>query len=172
MIPLKTLGELYEFNYWARDRQFQACAALTPEQFLRPMGNSFSSVRDTWAHLMVVEWIWLERWRGRSPSRQDTEAFAAEKFPTLASLRSAWGPIETGVRDFVRTCSEEKLSQPLSYINMQGEVWTYALWRLLFHLVNHQTYHRGQITTLLRQLGANALQTDYLLALDQDLKTA
>lgn len=166
MIPLETLLELYEFNYWARDRQFPACAALTSEQFLRPMGNSFSSVRDTLAHLLMVEWIWLERWEGRSPVRKDLEAFAAEKFPTLQSIRDAWGPVEKGVRDFLRACSEERLSQPLSYTNFQGEVWTYPLWRILYHVVNHQTYHRGQIATLLRQLGATPLQTDYLVAVD------
>ena len=67
MVPLETLRELYAYNYWARDRQLEACAALSQEQFLRPMGSSFSSVRDTLAHVMGAEWIWLERWRGRSP---------------------------------------------------------------------------------------------------------
>ena len=166
MIPLETLRELYEYNYWARDRQFQVCAALTSEQFLRPLGNSFSSVRDTLAHLLRAEWIWLERWMGRSPGGQDAMAFAAERFPTLASIRDAWGPIEKGVRDFLQTCPEERLSQPLSYTNFQGEAWTYPLWRTLFHVVNHQTFHRGQITTLLRQLDATPAQIDYLLAFD------
>ncbi|MGA2984885.1 MAG: DinB family protein [Terriglobia bacterium] len=166
MIPLATLRELYDYNYWARDRQFQACAALTSEQFVRPMGSSFSSVRDTLAHLLVVEWIWLERWLGRSPARHDAKAFAAEKYPSIESVRHGWGPIEKGVRDFLRTCPEEKLAQPLSYTNMQGDASTYPLWRILFHLVNHQTYHRGQITTLLRQLGATPPQTDYLVAFD------
>ena len=43
------------------------CAGLTGDQFRRPLGNSFSSLRDTLAHLLAVEWLWLERWRGRSP---------------------------------------------------------------------------------------------------------
>jgi uncharacterized damage-inducible protein DinB len=166
LIPLETLRELYEFNCWARDRQFQACAALTSEQFLRSMGNSYISVRDTWAHLLVAEWVWLERWQGRSPGRTEAGPFGAEKFPTLESIRVAWVPIEKGVREFLRACPEENLSRPLPYTNMQGEVWIYTLWRVLFHVLNHQTYHRGQITTLLRQLGAAPVQTDYLLALD------
>ena len=65
MMPLDLVRELYVYNYWARDRQLEACEALTEEQFLRPMGNSFSSLRDTLAHLLGAEWIWLERWRGR-----------------------------------------------------------------------------------------------------------
>jgi uncharacterized damage-inducible protein DinB len=169
MIPLATLRELYGFNYWARDRQLEACAGLSSEQLLRPMGNSFSSVRDTLAHLLVVEWIWLERWMGRSPTMEGRAAFGPEKFPTVEEIRSAWTPIENRMLDFLQGCSDEGLSQPLSYTNFQGHARTYPLWRQLFHLVNHQTYHRGQITTLLRQQGAPAVQTDYLLALDLHL---
>jgi uncharacterized damage-inducible protein DinB len=166
MISLDTLRELYAFNYWARDRQLETCSQLTSEQFQRPMGNSFSSVRDSLAHLLFAEWIWLERWRGKSPTRQDAEAVAAAKFPTVDSVREAWTPVENGVRDFLRTCPEEKLSQPLTYTNFQGKVWTYLLGRSLFHVVNHQTYHRGQVATLLRQLGATPLPIDYLVAYD------
>jgi uncharacterized damage-inducible protein DinB len=166
VIPLETLRDLYEFNYWARDRQLQACAALTPEQFLRPLGSSFSSVRDTLVHLLAVEWIWLERWRGESPTKQDAAEFAAEKFPTLESIRERWKLIEQGVRDYLRDLTEQELSRPLAYTNLQGQAWTYALWRVHFHVVNHQTYHRGQIATLLRQLGAPAVPIDYLVAQD------
>jgi uncharacterized damage-inducible protein DinB len=166
LIPLATLRELYEFNYWARNRQFQACAALTPEQLLRPLGGSFSSVRDTLVHLLAVEWIWLERWRGRSPAKRDVAEFGAEKFPTLDSICERWKPIEQGVGDFLRDLTEQDLSKPLAYTNLQGQAWTYPLWRILFHVLNHQSYHRGQITTLLRQLGASAVTIDYLVAQD------
>jgi uncharacterized damage-inducible protein DinB len=166
LIPLDTLRELYEFNYWARNRQFQACATLAPEQFLRPLGGSFPSVRDTLVHLLAVEWIWLERWRGKSPTKQDVAEFAAEKFPTLESIRERWKLIEQGVRDYLRDLTAQGLSTPLTYTNLQGQAWTYPLWRVLFHVVNHQTYHRGQITTLLRQLGAPAVPIDYLVAQD------
>jgi uncharacterized damage-inducible protein DinB len=166
LIPLATLRELYEFNYWARNRQFQACAALTPEQLLRPLGGSFSSVRDTLVHLLAVEWIWLERWRGKSPTKQDWAEFAAEKFSSLDSIRERWKPIEQGARGFLGDLTEQDLSKPLAYTNLQGQAWTYPLWRVLFHVLNHQSYHRGQITTLLRQLGASAVTIDYLVAQD------
>ena len=68
MISLSVLRELFEYNYWARDRQLGACTALTQEQFLRPLHSSFSSLRDTLAHLQWAEWVWLERWRGHSPT--------------------------------------------------------------------------------------------------------
>ncbi|MGO9274452.1 MAG: DinB family protein [Terriglobia bacterium] len=166
MIPIDTLRELYDYNYWARDRQLEACAALTEEQFLRPMGSSFSSVRDTLAHLVAVEWIWHERWRGRSPNQLDARAFAAETFPNLTAIRERWQAIEGNVREYLAGLDEPALKQPLTYTNMKGETWTYPLWQTLLHVVNHQTYQRGQITTLLRQLGAEASAIDYLVMQD------
>ncbi len=162
MIPLTTLRELIDYNTWARDRQLKACAALTQEQFLRPMGNSFSSLRDTLAHLVGAEWVWLERWRGRSPKKLPD----GWEFPDLAAIEQRWRDVERGVRDYLARLDEEALTRPLTYVNLKGETWTYPLWRTLIHLVNHQTYHRGQVTTLLRQLGAQPVQIDFLVAHD------
>lgn len=179
MVPVDTLRELYEYNYWARDRQLEACASLTSEQFLRPLGSSFSSVRDTLSHLLAAEWVWLERWRGRSPqTTADAEPyykgvlreFAAENFPAVADLQNRWGAVERGVRDYLGGLTENALARPVTYINLKGEKWTYALWRVLFHLINHQSYHRGQVTTLLRQLGASAPQIDFLVAHDVEFR--
>ncbi len=162
MIPIGTLRILFDHNYWARDRQLEACARLTPEQFLRPMGNSFSSLRDTLAHLVGAEWVWLERWCGRSA----TKLPSAEDFPSLAEIERRWRAIERDMRQYLAGLTEEELRQPLTYINLKGEQWTYPLWQTLLHVVNHQTYHRGQVTTLLRQLGAPAPAVDLLVAYD------
>ncbi len=166
MLPVEVLRELFEYNYWARDRQLDACGALTEEQFLRPMGSSYSSLRDTLAHLVAAEWIWLERWLGRSPTRLEAEDYAAERFPTLAAVRDRWQSVEHDMRAYLAGMQHQALERPLSYTNLKGERWTYPLWQTLLHLVNHQTYHRGQITTLLRQLGAAAPAIDYLVAQD------
>lgn len=167
MVSIETLRELYNYNYWARDRQLEACAALSEEQFLRPMGNSFSSVRDTLAHLVLVEWIWHQRWLGKSPSKDDARRYAADTFSNLAAVRDRWQAVEGTVRAYLAGLDDETLKRPLSYTNMAGERWTYPLGETLFHVVNHQTYHRGQITTLLRQLGAAAPSIDYLLVRDE-----
>ncbi|HYV42997.1 MAG TPA: DinB family protein [Thermoanaerobaculia bacterium] len=53
-----------------------------------------------------------------------------------------------------------------SYVNVKGETWPYPLHEMLVHVVNHSTYHRGQVATMLRQLGKTPLSTDYLVLLD------
>jgi uncharacterized damage-inducible protein DinB len=155
MPPLSTaLSELIDYNYWARDRQLQACAALSAEQFF--------SVRDTLVHLLAVEWIWLERWRGRPPR----SLLAAEGFPTLAAISERWIVVEREMRAFLTGLSEEALDRPFTYVNMRGETWTYVLWRAVFHVLNHQSYHRGQVTAQLRLLGVQPPAVDFLVAHD------
>src|SRR5271169_5686624 len=122
MIPLDTLRDLYDYNYWARDRQLDACAALADEQFLRPMGNSFSSVRDVLAHLIFAEWVWLERWLGRSPTKADAQEVAAERFPALASIRERWLLVEASLRSYLVGLDEEAFQRPLTYTNWKGEL--------------------------------------------------
>jgi uncharacterized damage-inducible protein DinB len=162
---LPVLRERIEYNYWARDRQLQVCAGLTPEQFLKPLGGSFPSVRDTLAHLLAVEWIWLERWRGRSPKTLP----AAAEFPTLEAVTERWRPIERELREWVNGLTEDALAASQTITSTRGEQWTYPLWRMVEHLLNHQSFHRGQVTNHLRMLGVTPARVDFLVAHDLGL---
>jgi len=165
MIPLETLRELFNYNYWARDRQLEACRSLEPEQFLRPLGSSHPSLRDTLAHLYGVEWLYFERFHGRSPRALP----AAVEFPTLAELEQRWREIELRLRDYLDRVHDPALANPVTYTNMKGQTISLPLWRVLYHLLNHQSYHRGQVTTLLRQLGAQPVAVDYYVYLLRSL---
>ncbi len=179
MISIKDLREIYDYNYWARDRQLKACTALSGEQLLRPMGSSFASVRDTLAHMMGTEWIWLERWRGRSPRTMpgvpeglpfaETLRRWHEQFETVEAIRERWQGIEADLKEYLSALQEEHLAKELVYTNLKRQTWKYPLWRTLLHVANHGTYHRGQISTLLHQMGASVKETDYLVMQDEGL---
>lgn len=141
-----------DYHLWARDRALDAVAALPAEAFTRAMGNSFTSVRDTLAHLYGADEVWLSRWTGGSP----TGLPPAAAFPDLATLRTAWAALEPRLRAFVAGLSADDLARELTYRAFNGQDATVAYWQMLQHLVNHGSYHRGQLTTLLRQLGAPA----------------
>ena len=164
MVALATIRNLFAYNYWARDRQLEACAALSPDQFLTP-GNSFPSMRDTLAHMVGAEWVWLERLQGRSPAALPP----AIEFPTLELVCERWRVLERGFLDYLARLREEQLLRSVAYTNFTAENWSYPVWMVLLHTVNHQTYHRGQVTMLLRQLGAQPAATDLLLAEDSGL---
>ncbi len=152
------IRELVEHNYWARDRQLEVASTLTTEQFLRPMGNSFSSLRDTLGHLVAVEWIWLERWRGRSArSLQSAEAYS-----NLDTLIDRWKVVEIEMRGFLGRLDSRSLAAPVTYTNLRGELWTYPLEEMIVHVFTHQIYHRGQVTMIFRLLGAKPVMVDYL----------
>ena len=152
------MRQLYDYNAWANRRAMEAAAALTPEQFTKPLGSSFSSVRDTLAHIYGAEWIWLERFQGRSPaSLPDVTQFA-----NLVSLRERWLEQEARLLGFVRGLEQADLDRMMEYKTLKFGVYRNPLWQSMQHLVNHGTYHRGQVTTLLRQLGAQPILTDLM----------
>lgn len=149
---------LYEFNAWANRRELDAAAALTNEQFTKQLGSSFSSVRDTLAHIMGAEWVWLERFQGRSPGSLPDSA----RYADVASLRQAWLEQEGRLLAFVRELTQDDLNRVLEYKTLKFGTYSNPLWQSMQHVVNHGTYHRGQITTMLRQLGAEPILTDLM----------
>jgi uncharacterized damage-inducible protein DinB len=152
------MRSLCDYNTWANHRELDAAGALTPEQFTKSLGSSFSSVRDTLAHICGAEWIWLERFQGRSPtSLPDTS-----QFNDVASLRAHWDELEARLRKFVRSLKQTDLDRTLEYKTLKFGVYKNPLWQSMQHVVNHGTYHRGQITTMLRQLGAQPVLTDLM----------
>jgi uncharacterized damage-inducible protein DinB len=149
---------LYEYNAWADLRALEAAGALSKEQFTKPLGSSFSSVRDTLAHIYGAEWIWLERFQGRSPSAIPDDADFAE----IAKLKASWAAFEPTLLNFVRGLTQADLDRVMEYKTFKFGVYSNPLWQSMQHVVNHGTYHRGQITSMLRQLGAQPILTDLM----------
>ncbi|HSL22280.1 MAG TPA: DinB family protein [Vicinamibacterales bacterium] len=155
------LRTLLDYHYWARDRLLDAVTALTPEQLQRDLRSSFPSVRDTLVHLCLVEWIWHARWHGRSPTGPPR---SPEEFTSLEQIRAYWHEQESNVRAFVAQLKEEDWSAEIDYRNTRGEAGRSSFAEMIRHLVNHGSYHRGQVTTMLRQLGASPARTMDLIA--------
>ena len=149
---------LYDYNSWANYRSLDAASSLTPEKFVQPMGSSFGSVRDTLAHIYGAEWIWLERFQGRSPSSLPETT----QFNDMASLRERWNELETRLLAFVNGLNQSDLERMFEYKTLKFGAYRNPLWESMQHVVNHGTYHRGQVTTLLRQLGAQPIATDLM----------
>jgi uncharacterized damage-inducible protein DinB len=159
---------LFQFNQWADQRLLDACGALTDEQFTRDLGSSFRSVRDTLAHLYGAEWIWNERIQGRSPSAHPL----ANSFPDLPAVRVALEKMDGYFLDYAGKLTQQNLEQVFHYKTITGEAFSNPLWQTLQHLCNHATYHRGQVTTLLRQLGAKPISTDMIVFYRQQAASA
>lgn len=152
------IRQLYEYNSWANQRSLGAAEKLTAEEFTRPVGSSFPSVRDTLAHLYGAEWVWLERFQGRSPA-----AFPnLNQFPDVPSLRETWLELEKQMSSFVGGLTQADLDRVIEYKTFKFGVYSNPLWQSMLHVINHGTYHRGQVTTMLRQLGAQPILLDLM----------
>jgi uncharacterized damage-inducible protein DinB len=151
------LETLVDYHYWGRDRILDCAAPLRPEQFTRDLGSSFPSVRDTLVHLYGADWIWRERWDGNSPNALPSPA----GFDDVDSIRRAWVEEEKRVRAVLARLGPTGVLQPITY-SRKGVPEAQPFWQMLQHLVNHGTYHRGQVTTMLRQLGASAVPMDLI----------
>ena len=156
-MTIHEVRQLFDYNAWATARMFSAAEALTPEQVEAPLVSSFPSLMATMAHIVFSEWLWLQRWLGESPT--GAPAWTAE--PSLRELKARLAAIEAERAAFLAGRTDEDLGDVVSYRGGDGQAFAHPLGDLIRHVVNHSTYHRGQLATMLRQLGHTPPSTDF-----------
>lgn len=156
------------------DKLYACCDQLSDEQLSQGRGAFFGSVLATLNHILVGDLIWLGRFaqnpagvallEGLSglpvPSRLDQLLY--EDFAALGKVRAE---LDKQLVSFVETLDDQQLAADIFYSNTKGEKHCQRLSYLLLHLFNHQTHHRGQVTTMLSQLDLDVGMTDLLFAL-------
>jgi len=162
-MKLDEVCTLFSYNRWATHRVLEASRQLSPAAFTRDLGTSHGSVRGTLVHMLWAEWIWLQRWRGTSPK----QVFAEGEYADVAAIEARWAEVERDRQDLIARLTEDRLLARISYENLQGQRLEYALGHMMQHVVNHSSYHRGQVVTLLRQLGRTPPATDFLDFFDE-----
>ena len=144
-----SIVRLYDYSYWATAKLLEAVARLTDEEFVRDVGGSYGSIRNTLVHTLSAEWGWLERCGGppRGPKLQP------DAFPTLAKVREAWQGVEAQMRAFLQGLSDADLARPIEFAFPESGTRVLPLAALLQHGAVHGIHHRGQVALLLRLLG-------------------
>ncbi len=174
-MELNDIHSLYAYNRWANLRMFSVLEKLSQEQFTASRQSSFPSIRESVFHILAAEWIWLKRWKGTSPiatgpvTGVSSETWkglraggvaAPQEVSSVAELRAFCDSLEEERGQFLRGVSEHELQAPLNYTDMSAKPFSVPLFQLMQHVVNHGTYHRGQVTTLLRQAEAETVSLD------------
>lgn len=167
---------LASYNQWMNRRLYAAAATLPHDALVADRGAFFGSILGTLSHLVVADTIWLKRFAS-APDAPTVltalddmpmpAALDAMPWPTLPLLRERREWLDALILRWVDTLAPERLTTHLSYANTKGTTFTRSVQGLLTHLFNHQTHHRGQVTTLLSQAGVDVGVTD-LLALVPD----
>jgi len=149
-------ASLFAFNRWANDRMLEACRKLTPEQYTAEPVPGWSSVRSTVYHITVVTEGWL-----RGVANDPDESFLTE--PELATVDDAARLLDRAYRRFdelLPTLTPERLNTVVT-LRRRGRTAVLPPWAVLRHIVNHTTYHRGQVASKLKRFGIQQAETDF-----------
>jgi uncharacterized damage-inducible protein DinB len=158
MTPADIL-DLFRYNAWANERITSSVIRLPLVSLTQDLGGSFPTIRDTFAHIVSAEWVWLERWRGINPTTAPDWVKSAD----LSLLVEQLHEVEANRGAYLIGLSESDLGSTCSFRLLSGKASSHTLRDLLIHVANHSTYHRGQIASMLRRIGAPALSTDFLI---------
>ena len=152
------LLDLIRYNDWANERMVDAIRPVSEEKRRSPVTSSFGSLHETLGHIVSAEWIWLQRWNGQSPATapgwvaSDTTDRFVERLAEIRKERLT----------YLWDLSEDAFLRTIEYSNLAGNTYRDSLADLIRHVVNHSTYHRGQLATQLRQLGQIPPSTDFI----------
>lgn len=163
------------YNTWMNDKVYSAAARLTDGEARRARGAFFGSILGTLNHLTVADTIWLKRFAAQfdHPALDPLRAAAmpaaldAMLFDGLAALAEHRRWLDALIERWVAALDDDDLSRTLHYANTRGDTFERETFALLMHLFNHQTHHRGQVTTLLTQAGEDVGVTDLLALIPQ-----
>jgi uncharacterized damage-inducible protein DinB len=167
---LNDIRHLFDYTEWANGLAMNAATELSDENLRRDFQISHSSIFGTLLHMAGAEWVWLERWQGRSPAK--TEAWSlwtTESCADLATLNQRWQDGVDRRAHFISELDESRLMAELPFKLLSGDPSSMRLVDQMQHVANHSTLHRGQVVGMIRQLGIEPPSTDLLFYLRREI---
>jgi uncharacterized damage-inducible protein DinB len=147
--------KLADYNSWANNKAIEWLNQINDEQWDQVITSSFSSIKQTAIHIASAEKIWIDFWNNVPDPVYLSVAFKGSK----NELTAIWKKASTGLKDFVEKYPEENFWQPITFRYPSGAEGGMEFWQTFSHIINHSTYHRGQLVTLLRQAGFTELSS-------------
>ena len=172
---IEHIGLMAHYNQWMNRKVYAAAGTLTDAELTVDRQAFFGSILGTLNHLTLGDTVWLKRFAEHPagfralaplsdiPTPVDLKQLAFANLSELSAHR-AW--LDQLIIDWANTLQESHLDQRLRYHNMRGVAGEKPFFGLLVHFFNHQTHHRGQVTTLLTQAGVDVGTTDLLALID------
>jgi len=169
------LGALARYNRWMNEKLYALAATLSDDARKRDAGAFFKSIHGTLNHLLLADRVWLSRFKGVSAPAEfmapGIRSLDQELYPDFDELRRERALTDDELSTWVAGLAQEQLAAPLVY-ERRGQKIESPLWWAIAHVFNHQTHHRGQITTLLMQQGFDPGVTDLFAMLREEATRA
>jgi len=167
---LADIRKLFDYTEWANGLAMEAAGKLTDENLRREVNISHSSIFGTLLHMAGAEWIWLERWNGRSPAKAEAwSMWTIESCADLSVLSERWRGLVAARATYLAELDEDRLAAELGFKLLSGDASSMRLIDQMQHVANHATMHRGQVVGMIRQLGIEPPSTDLLFYLRRDI---
>ena len=167
---LSDTRHLFDYTEWANGLALDAAAKLSDEDLRRDVQISHGSIFGTLLHMAGAEWIWLERWHGRSPGGKEAwSLWSTESCVDLAILSQRWQDIVDRRTRFISGLDQSRLAAEVSFILLNGDPNSMRLVDQMQHVANHATMHRGQVVGMIRQMGIAPPSTDLLFYLRREI---
>ena len=153
------LRDLLEYVRWGDHLLLVAARSVADARYYEEQGISFGSLHKQLVHMMAAQWIWLQRYRGESPNRLENH----DDYPKRMDLEQRWPLVHAALFDFLDSRSPKGLARPIEYRNTRGEVYSLALGDMFTHMLDHATYHRGQVNSMIKKAGGTPTAVSYQL---------
>jgi len=158
MVIDKQFEMLSQYNSWMNENIFNICDSLSDDVRNKDMGAFFGSIHRTLDHILYGDKAWLERLRDNTYTPRDINK---PLFSNWEDLKRERVIVDSEIDIWVKSLSENKLNEIHTYTsNVDSKQRSVPYWSLVHHIFHHQTHHRGQLTTLLSQLGIDFGSTD------------
>jgi len=151
--------ELANYNLWANTIACGWLAELSEAHWEQHVVSSFNSIRETVLHIISAENAWLQRFH----KIEKVEWLQADYKGTKDEHLALWKKTSTAFKEFMDAFDETKLNEPLAFKRLNGDAYSTPYYQLFAHVVNHAAYHRGQVVTMLRQVGFTNLHSTDLV---------
>jgi uncharacterized damage-inducible protein DinB len=156
---LQLLKDYAAYNYWANQAMTDAILEMAEHTHQQIVKSSFPNLYATVLHMWDAESIWWQRMEGHAQLLIPSKEFN----PTMKEAVNGLLNQSRDWNNWMNHITHEQLQRDFSYKNLKGEAFTSGVWQVVHHLFNHGTYHRGQLVTMMRELGATEIPaTDYI----------
>jgi uncharacterized damage-inducible protein DinB len=142
-------AEMFDYMQWGDRLMIVAARTVVDEEYYKDQGISYGSVHKLMVHCLAAQWVWLSRWRGENPTRLESH----DDYPTRSALEQRWPLVHSALFDFLGLQSGHSLARVIQYKNMKGEHLAIPLSDLMLHVIDHASYHRGQIASMIKRAG-------------------